>query len=37
MAELVDVHVVEVEKIGVVLEKLSMHTPAALYEVFPPG
>jgi hypothetical protein len=36
MAELVDVHVPEVEKIGVVLDNLSTPTLAALYEVIPP-
>jgi hypothetical protein len=36
MAELMDVHVPEVEKIAVVLDNLSIPTPAALYEVFPP-
>ncbi len=35
MAELVDVHFPEAEKIRVVLDNLSTHTPAALYEVFP--
>jgi DDE superfamily endonuclease len=37
MAELVDVHVPEAEKIRVVLDHLSTHTPAALYDVFPPA
>jgi DDE superfamily endonuclease len=37
MAELVDVHFPEAEKIRVVLDNLSTHTPAALYEVFPPA
>jgi hypothetical protein len=37
MAELVDVHFAEAEKIRVVLDNLSTHTPAALYEVFPPA
>jgi hypothetical protein len=36
MAELVDVHFPAAEKIRVVLDNLSTHTPAALYEVFPP-
>jgi hypothetical protein len=37
MAELVDVHFPEAEKIRVVLDNLSTHTPAALYDVFPPA
>jgi len=37
MAELVDVHFPEAEKIRVVLDNLSTHTPAALYETFPPA
>jgi hypothetical protein len=37
MAELVDVHFPEAEHIRVVLDNLSTHTPAALYEVFPPA
>ena len=37
LAELVDVHFPEAEKIRVVLDNLSPHTPAALYEVFPPA
>jgi hypothetical protein len=37
MAELVDVHVPEAEKSRVVLDNLSTHTSAALYEVFPPA
>lgn len=37
MAELVDVHCPQAEKIRVVLDNLSTHTPAALYEVFPPA
>jgi hypothetical protein len=37
MAELVDVHFPEAEYIRVVLDNLSTHTPAALYEVFPPA
>jgi hypothetical protein len=36
MAELVDVHFPEAEKTRVVLDNLSTHTAAALYEVFPP-
>jgi hypothetical protein len=35
MAALVEVHFPEAEKIRVVLDNLSTHTPAALYEVFP--
>jgi hypothetical protein len=37
MAELVHVHFPEAEKIRVVLDNLSPHTPGALYEVFPPA
>src|SRR5262249_29313218 len=37
MAELVDVHCPAAEKIRVVLDNLSTHTPAALYDVFPPA
>jgi DDE superfamily endonuclease len=37
MAELVDIHFPEAEKIRVVVDNLSTHTPAALYEVFPPA
>jgi hypothetical protein len=37
MAELVDVHVIAAEKIRVVLDHLRPHTPAALYDVFPPA
>jgi hypothetical protein len=37
MAALVDVHFPKAEKIRVVLDNLSTHTPAALYEVFPPA
>jgi hypothetical protein len=37
MAELVDVHFPRAEKIRVVLDNLSTHTPGALYEVFPPA
>jgi hypothetical protein len=36
MAELVDVHFPAAERIRVVLDNLRTHTPAALYEVFPP-
>jgi hypothetical protein len=37
MAELVDVHFPRAEKIRVVLDNLSTHTPGALYDVFPPA
>jgi hypothetical protein len=37
MAELVDVHFPDAEKLRVVLDNLRTHTPAALYEVFPPA
>jgi DDE superfamily endonuclease len=37
MAEWVDVHVPEAEKIQVVLDNLRPHTPAALYAAFPPA
>jgi DDE superfamily endonuclease len=37
LAELVDVHFPEAEQIRVVLDNLSTHTPAALYEAFPPA
>jgi len=37
MAELVDVHFPQAEQIRVVLDNLSTHRPAALYEVFPPA
>jgi hypothetical protein len=37
MAELVNVHFPEAEKIRVGLDNLSTHTPGALYEVFPPA
>jgi hypothetical protein len=36
LAELVNVHFPKAEKIRVVLDNLSTHTPGALYEVFPP-
>jgi hypothetical protein len=36
MRELVDVHFPHAEKIRVVLDNLNTHTPAALYETFPP-
>lgn len=35
--ELVDVHYAHAEKIVLVLDNLNTHTPAALYEVFPPA
>jgi hypothetical protein len=37
MRELVDVHFPVAEKIRVVLDNLSTHTPGALYEVFTPA
>lgn len=37
MAELVDIHFPRAEKIRVILDNLSTHTPGALYEVFPPA
>jgi hypothetical protein len=36
MHDLVDVHFPEAQVITVVLDNLNTHTPAALYEVFPP-
>jgi hypothetical protein len=36
MRELVDVHFPQAEKIRVVLDNLNTHSPACLYEVFPP-
>ena len=36
MRELVDVHFPDAERIRVVLDNLNIHTPAALYEAFPP-
>jgi hypothetical protein len=35
--ELVDVHYPEAERIVLVLDNLNTHTPAALYEAFPPA
>jgi len=35
--ELVDVHYPHAEKIVLVMDNLNTHTPAALYEVFPPA
>lgn len=37
MRELVDVHFPEAVLISVVLDNLNTHTPAALYEAFPPA
>jgi transposase len=37
MRDLVDLHFPTAEKIRVVLDNLSTHTPAALYAAFPPG
>ena len=37
LAELGDMHVPKAEKIRVVLDNLSTHTPAALDDVFPPA
>jgi hypothetical protein len=36
LKELVDVHYPEAERIRLVMDNLNTHTPAALYEVFPP-
>ena len=36
MQALVDVHFPDAERIRVVLDNLNTHTPAALYEAFPP-
>lgn len=36
MRELVDVHFPHAEKIRVVLDNLNTHSPASLYEAFPP-
>ena len=35
--ELIDVHSPLAEKLGLVMDNLNTHTPAALYEVFPPA
>ncbi len=35
--ELVDVHYPEAEKIRLVMDNLNTHTPASLYEAFPPA
>ncbi|SJM34865.1 transposase [Mesorhizobium delmotii] len=37
MRELVDIHYPEAEPIRVVLDNLSTHTPAALYQALPPS
>ena len=37
MRELVDIHFPEAERIVVVQDNLSTHTPAALYAAFPPA
>jgi hypothetical protein len=37
MQELVNVHFPQAEKIRVVLDNLNTHTPASLYEAFPPS
>jgi hypothetical protein len=37
MKALVDVHDPEAERIAVVLDNLSTHSPAALYQAFPPA
>jgi transposase len=37
MRELIDVHYPHAEKIVLVMDNLNTHTPAALYEVFPPA
>ncbi len=37
MRELADVHFPEAEKVRVVLDNLSTHSPAALYSTFPPA
>jgi transposase len=37
MRDLVDVHFPDAEVIRVVLDNLSTHSPAALYQAFPPG
>jgi hypothetical protein len=34
--ELVEVHYPEAERLVLVMDNLNTHTPAALYEVFPP-
>ena len=36
MKELVDIHFPEAEVIRIVLDNLNIHTPAALYDAFPP-
>ncbi len=37
MRELTDIHFPEAEQIRVVLDNLSTHSPAALYNAFPPA
>jgi hypothetical protein len=37
MRELTDVHCLEAERIRVVLDNLSTHSPGALYEALPPA
>ena len=37
MRELVDVHFPQAEKIRVVLDNLNTHSPASLYDAFPPA
>ncbi len=37
MRDLVDTHYPNARRIRVVLDNLSTHTPAALYETFPPA
>src|SRR6516225_2126081 len=37
MRELVDIHYPDAERIRLVVDNLSTHTPAALYATFPPG
>jgi hypothetical protein len=37
MQELVDVHYPDAQKIVLVVDNLNTHTPASLYEAFPPA
>src|SRR5690606_37608796 len=37
MRDLCDLHFTDAERIRVVLDNLSTHTPAALYQTFPPA
>ena len=37
LRDLVDLHYAETERLLLVLDNLSTHTPAALYEAFPPA